>query len=259
VRNWLVGHRLLASAAALAVAAACAAIVVALGFRDTSNPVSVQEALERLDGRTGAPARVNGALVPETGVYPYATRGEERFEAFVSAAHVYPPTTTITVSRGGCGLLMRWSPLEERETEYDLCPSPGGFGLASFLDVHEFFGQGDRRRYLCRDGVAFKRRGDWAYTCRFEDRRDRFSGRVLGVEILRVDGRPVPTVHVRETDRLSGTEHGFGVSETWYRRGDGLIVRRIARSRDQSPVPGGGSGTYTERYELRLLSLRPAG
>jgi hypothetical protein len=231
-------------------------VAASLALRDTSHPLSVEEALKRLDRQSGAPARVNGVLVPATGVYRYATRGEERFEAFVSATHPYPATTTITVSRGGCGLLMRWSPLEERATEYDLCPGRGEFGLASFLDIHQFFGQGDRRRYGCREGVAFRLRGRWAYSCRFEDRLDRFSGRVIGLETLRVSGRPVRTVHVQERDRLTGEEEGAGTSETWYRLRDGLIVRRISRSRDRAPVPG-GSGIYSERYELMLLSLRP--
>lgn len=234
------------------------ALIRHLLLHDTSNPVSVREAIERAGEERGGNGRVNGQPVPAPGVYAYDTRGVERFEAFISAEHRYPRTTSVTVREGGCGVLMRWVPLEERQTEWEMCPRPEGWGLASFLDVHEFFGRRDERRYVCRDGVAFRLRARWSYGCEFEDTRDEFRGEFVGMETLRVRGRPVTTIHVRDRDLLSGDEQGTGSSETWYRAGDGLIVRRIAETRDRAPVPG-GSGTYTERYELMLRSLRPAG
>lgn len=244
--------------------AALAAVVLAVGFvaarrllfRDTAEPVSVQEAVGRLEAGEPAP-KVRGARVPAAGVYEYETSGEERFEAFISATHPYPERTTITVTRGGCGVLMAWIPLEGRETEWDMCPGARGWGLAGIREAHEFFGQGDERRYSCADGVAFRPAGRWRFTCRFEDRADVYEGRAVGVETLRVGGSPVETIHVRQTDALSGEEEGSGSEESWYRRSDGLIVRRVAETSDRSPVPGGGTGTYTERYELRLLSLAP--
>ncbi|HET8593449.1 MAG TPA: hypothetical protein VFL56_07250 [Solirubrobacterales bacterium] len=250
-------RRLLVGAGVLALGLLVAALIRDQLLRDTSSPVSVEEAVERAGDGAATEGRVNGVSVPASGVYAYDTRGAERFDTFVSAEHTYPPVTSISVREGGCGILMRWLVLEERETEWDLCPRPGGWGIAGFLEVHEFFGRRDDRRYVCDQGVAFQPRGRWGFRCEFEDTRDEFDAEFVGTETLRVGGRPVETIHVRDRDRLSGHEQGTGRSETWYRARDGLIVRRIAESRDRTPVPG-GSGTYSERYELRLRSLRPA-
>lgn len=246
--------------AVLAAMGLAAVALVAYGVRsilfdDESEPVSAGEAAGGLELAGGEARRVNGAPVPPSGAYEYATEGEERLEAFVSATHAYPELTTITVSRGGCGVLMRWIPLEQRQSEWDLCPGRERWGLASLFEIHEFFGQRDERTYECVDGVAFQPAGRWSYRCGFESRTDVFEGRVLGTETVMVGGRRVRTLHVLETDSLSGEEEGSGSVETWYRR-DGLLVRRVATTRDRTPVPG-GTGTYSERYELRLVSLRP--
>lgn len=250
-------RRLLAAAGVIAAGLLAAALIRNLLLRDTSTPVSVQEVVKRAAGDADADGRVGGVPVPAPGVYTYDTRGTERFDTFISAEHRYPPTTSISVREGGCGVLMRWVALEERETEWEMCPRPEGWGLGSFLDTHEFFGRRDERRYACRDGVAFLLRGRWSYRCEFEDTRDEFRGEFVGRETLRVGGRPLATIHVRDHDLLSGNEQGTGSSQTWYRVSDGLIVRRLAETRDRAPVPG-GSGTYTESYELMLRSLRPA-
>lgn len=250
-------RRLLVAAGVIVLVLLAGALIVSQLLRDTSTPVSIQEVVEHAGAESRGEGRVNGVPVPAEGVYTYDTRGGERFDAFVDAQHQYPPITLISVREDGCGLLMRWIALAERETEWDLCPRPEGLGLSSFVDVHEFFGHRDERRYVCRGGVAFRRGGRWGYRCDFDGTRDAFRGEVVGTETLRVGGRPVSTIHVHDRDLLSGHEQGTGSSETWYRTSDGLIVRRIAQSTDRAPVPG-GSGTYSERYELMLRSLRPA-
>jgi hypothetical protein len=250
--------RLAAIAAVIAAALiGAAALLRYLVLRDTSSPVSVEEALEQAGRTPREPGRVNGVRVPAPGVYVYDTRGGESFEAFISASHRYPATTAISVRRGGCGVLMRWTVLEERETEWDLCPRRDGWRLRDYYEAHEFFGQRDERRYECPGGVAFLLRGSWDYLCRFEETRDEFHGEVVGRETLRVGGSPVATIHVRDRDLLSGHEQGSGSSESWYRIEDGMLIRRIVETSDRSPVPGGGSGTYSESYELRLRSVRP--
>ena len=244
----------IAAIAVIAIAFAVARYVV---LRDTSTPLSVKEAVQRAGEAPGGQGRVNGVRVPDPGVYVYDTRGSERLEALLSTEHRYPAQTPITVSRGGCGIVMRWTPFEERQTEWELCPGRRGWGLASVYETHEFFGQRDERRYICTDGVAFEPRGSWRYGCGFDDTHDEYRGRFVARETLRVAGRPVQTIHVRDRDLLSGHEEGTGSSETWYRASDGLIVRRIVESSDRSPAPG-GTATYIERYELMLRSLRPA-
>jgi hypothetical protein len=241
----------------LALAAAAAGAWL-LFLRNPSDPVTVGEAVEELRGEPGdgGAARVDGVAVPPTGVYRYATSGGDRVDAVIDGSHEYPPVTTITVSRGGCGVLMRWAPLDERQSELDLCPRRGGWGLAGITEVHEFFGRRDERRYDCPGGVAFRDRGSWRYACRFDQTVDRFAGRSLGLETLRVGGRPVVTIHVRERNRVSGPEQGTGVTDTWYRASDGLIVRRTAGNANTSSAPG-REAAYAEDYSLMLVSPRP--
>lgn len=250
-----------AGAAAAVVVLGLLALARGLWLRDTATPVSLSEQVRRLGrGAVGGPtAAAGGPRIPPSGVYVYATRGGERFESLLDASHEYPARTTITVSRGGCGVLMRWVALEERETTLDLCPGRGGWGLRRISEAHEFFGQRDERTYECAGGVAFRLRGRWAYRCvtDSEETVDEFRGRVLGLETLTVAGRRLRTVHVRERDLLAGRTDGAGTSETWYRVSDGLIVKRTVSNRDRTPVPG-GTGTYSERYQLRLSSLEPA-
>lgn len=241
---------------AIAVVVVAFLIVRYLWFRDTSTPVSVEEAV-REAGPTGPNGPVNGVPAPPSGVYLYDTAGGERVEALLSTEHRYPATTTITLRRGGCGLIARWAPLEERQSEWDLCPGRRGWELRSIYETHQFFGQHDERRYLCPGGVLFRPRGTWRYVCRFEQTTDDYRGRFVGRETLRVAGRPVETIHVRDSDLLSGRETGTGTSQSWYRVSDGLLVRRMVVSSNRSPAPG-GTATYSERYELRLRSLAAA-
>lgn len=245
------------------VTAICAAAVAVGAWlwlgRDHVSPVTTQEAVERLRREQPGPAAspfVDGARAPRSGVYEYRTDGGERFQSYLSASHAYPARTTISVSRGGCGVLVRWTPLEQRQTERELCPAAGGWRLRSILDIHEFFGRRDERRYVCERGVVFRLGGDWSYGCRYESSTNAFAGRFVGIETLDVGGHPVVTVHVHERNVVRGPEQGEGESESWYRRFDGLLVSRTAAYRARAPVPG-GSGTYSERYELRLLALRP--
>jgi hypothetical protein len=260
------------SGRALRVAVAGVVVLVVAGVagwyflvRDTAKPVTVDRAVKSFRHRSGGAlaGTVNGAAVPAAGVYAYRTTGSESFDlGVVNSRHAYPSRTVITVRRGGCGVQMRWEPLDVRSTTWETCPARGFWTVASFDEVHEFFGQRNDRDYRCAGGpVAWsseRPRLSLASTCRSPQTTSVARGRSLGVETVDVGGRSVKAVHVRLRVRLSGESDGVGTSDTWYALRSGLVVRR-AVTNDNRTDTSAGTADYRERYELRLESLDPKG
>jgi len=183
---------------------------------------------------TTAPAPIErGALT-----YAYTTVGFESVDILGGARHTYPSRTRIAVHRTSCGRLLVWRPLRDRSTAYELC---GGW-LRSIREVHEFFGQRDRRTYRCAAGASL--RSGWR--CTFKDTTEVARGGVVGHE--RVDG--IETVHVRLTTRITGGTEGTGTRDFWLRP-DGFPVR-LAATNDNSTPSIIGRVHYRERYELEL-------
>jgi hypothetical protein len=57
-------------------------------------------------------------VVPEPGVYVYASRGFDSVDALTGARHDYPAQTTVTVTTEGCGVRVRWNTVRERWDEW---------------------------------------------------------------------------------------------------------------------------------------------
>jgi hypothetical protein len=102
-------------------------------------------------GRRRSPAevarlRTSGA---KGAVYVHATRGSESINAFVSAWHVYPVRTAVTIVPTSCGHRLTWAALEGRRTTWVISRTPRGLELRTETEVHQFFGQSDRTTYEC--------------------------------------------------------------------------------------------------------------
>jgi hypothetical protein len=263
-RPWLRRRRVRIALAGVALLSVALAANYWFLFRDTSEPVSVADALDRFQASSGqAGGTVNGVPAPAEGVYAYSTTGGETFDlGFVDTEHVYPATTVMTVTREGCGLRMVWEPLAERSSSWETCPASGGWTVAGFEEQHEFFGQRSERAYRCEGRpVAWSRaapRRSLASTCASPQTTSTARGRSLGLETLQVDGRPVETVHVRLRIEVSGESDGAGTSDTWYAVENGLVVRRRVTN-DNETDTSAGSARYGEAYEVRLESLEPRG
>jgi hypothetical protein len=211
--------------------------------------------------RAVAPAPAAGRPEPPTGVYRYATEGFEEVDALGGARHDYPATTTITISRAGCGSEERWQPLQERVGSTFTCAGPEGGELRATRQRREFFGQSQEKAYTCEPGVLVRpmapRPGaTWTGECRSEDSRIALSGRVIGFEDLVVEGRRVPVVHIRLAGALTGSTRGRSDREVWLARSDGLLVQAVGSTDTDADTPG-GEVRYRETYRLRLLSLTP--
>jgi hypothetical protein len=232
-------------------------------LRDSAEPVSVGRAVKQFRDRSGGAlaGTVNGAPVPAAGVYAYRTTGSESFDlGFISARHPYPKRTVLTVRRGGCGVQMRWEPLDVRSTTWETCPARGRWTIASFDESHEFFGQRSDRAYRCSGSpVAWssdRPKGSLASTCRSPQTTSVARGRSLGVETLSVGDRRVKAVHVRLRVRVRGESDGGGTADTWYALSNGLVVKRVVTNRNKTSTSA-GDADYVERYSLELESLEP--
>ena len=213
-----------------------------------------QRSVGRLSARSGE---------PEPGVYRYSISGEESVDAaggILSTSHHYRGTSTISMIPTRCGLIERWQVLATRWTEVASCREQGGYRLLSVDEMHEFFGVRRDVLYRCREpvrpGPTKLRPGmEWMGHCATDDssRKSRF--RVLGFQRVRVGGRSFEAVHTLTQLRLLGTYSGSASQEDWRRRSDGLLLRRVSRTRGS--FGGTVSADYSESYEIRILTLKP--
>lgn len=248
MRRWLLVGFL---AVAIVAGGFWAALATGLIFHDTTRPATVEDALRLFRARTTAPQA-------DEGVYVYDTRGTEALDALGGAEHVYPATTTITLTRAGCGSRLRWASLEARSTTWRLCSGASGLELRIADEVHRFFGRTDRTTYLCRASVLLPARvvvGEArAFSCRSGSGRERGTARIVGRETISVGGSRIDTVRVSTVARVSGDDSGTEEVDWWLASELAVPVRMVLRSRTSRKVFV-GRVHYSEDVELRLASL----
>jgi hypothetical protein len=244
--------------ASLAAVVVAGVLVWLFVFRDSADPVPVGQAVTAFrEGETGSAVDSGG---PEPGVYVYSTEGFEEIDALLGARHDYPPETTITVTPGGCGTLLRWDALEGRSTTWELCPAEAGLRLAGYSEEHRFFGQTEHTEYHCEPPAPWTGGYDGATraprTCSTPETQESSSVSVLGRgEPLDVEGETVPTLHVLVDLALAGRTRGTGLLEAWL-RDDGLPARLVLRNDNRSDSAI-GDVEYAERATLALTSSEP--
>lgn len=235
------------------------AVVWLAVFRDTAEPVSVEQAVAdfRSEAATGPPEAWGDVL---GGVYVYATEGFEEVDALFGSRHDYPPETSITVASGGCGVLLRWEPLEDRSTTWELCPGKESWAIAGYREVHTFFRSTRRTSYRCEPGsLWWPPRTDpgftWKRRCSTGEITEAATGEVLGSEPVGRAER-IAATHLSLTTRLDGTTRGTGTFDVWLAEATGFPMR-IAFTNDNRTSSPIGDVRYSERVELTLTSLEP--
>ena len=231
----------------LAALAACALLALPLG--------ACQE------GDDGEPDPARPAGTQPEGVYRYVTEGFERIGGPLPGRLSYPRSTSITVERFGCTLSERWDARPERYAEWRYCVTGETWRLRSVTDYHEFFGNAQRRAYRCTGRPVPRPAGieqgfRWTDRCRARRTTAVARGEVLGIRRLRLEGESIPAVHLRVRTRLGGDVRGAYTMDSWLRRTDGLLLRRIftGDSRVETIV---GQVPAHEQYELTLRTLAP--
>lgn len=248
-------RRILIGLGAVAAIAIAAAVVWGLVLRERAEPASVDEAVARFREE----GRRSGTPIP-AGVYLYATTGTESISALGGRRHRYPRRSSLTVTAGGCGMQLRWDVLRTRRTTWEVCPEDDGQRLAESVEAHNFVGRDDVTRWRC-DATAWLPSDLTAgsatpHRCDGGDTVQRGLVTVIGVETLTVAGVPVETVRLRVDAAETGAARGPLLEERWLEPATGLPVRIRYRVRTENASPI-GDVTFEERYELRLLSLRP--
>jgi hypothetical protein len=238
-------------------------IIWRVALRDTTTPVSASQAVAEA---TVAPEPVDAFVVGtepgDPGLYVYATTGSEEVDALGGARHEYPAETFLTIQPGGCGRLQRWTALEERWDEIELCSGDEGLFQARYDAFHKWFGQSDLQEFSCDTAAALvvpAAEGPSAsFECRNEDRTEEYEVEVLGSEKVVVDSSEVEALHIRVSSVLSRGSRGTSQTNTWYLPGTSLVLRRVA-TRSSVNDSAIGDVSYREDYEITLLSLTPTG
>jgi hypothetical protein len=242
-------RRLARLLAVLVVAAGAAALVWAFVLRDTTEPISVDEALAEF---------ARGGGVGE-GVYVYATTGFEETDALTGQRHDYPAESAVTVAVGGCGAVAAWQPLRGRTLAWELCIAGDGQVRRRLLEVHTFFGNRDRQDYVCEPPTRWWSSSlapgtSWESRCASADRTETGTVTVTGLDTVDVGDEQVGAIVVREAFRLEGVTEGTGSREWWLDRTTGLVLRLRVENSSVTQTAIGGVG-YQERFELVLTSL----
>lgn len=228
--------------------------------RDKPAKATVAEAVRSFRAKDKA-KREQAAGEPALGVYRYATRGGESIDnAFLDTTHDYYGVSTIALSEGRCGQRERWQVLDVRWSETEACLRQQGQVTATVVEFHEFFEMGQKDVFRCRGpagtGPAALKPGDrFDSSCESDDSSIRSRSRVVGVETIPVGYEEFPAVHIASHSVFGGENSGEATRDEWRRRGDGLLLKRSAKSEADTSIAGGTH--YSERYTIRLLSTKP--
>jgi hypothetical protein len=248
------------------IAAGVVGVVVLAGlgawlalFRDTAEPVSVEEAITSF--RTETESSAATSPIPP-GVYVYGTDGYETTDALTGVTHRYPKNSTITVAAADCGVTLTWRVLKGRSTVWTFCHTDTGWELRSQDERHTFYGRTERTTYTCDRTPILPAHHvigrTWVVGCAADGATETGTAQV----VARRPWWPVPggeprfSVVVRKVTTFSGDIRGharyaFALDDVL-----GLPVRidMTSRTTNDSPV---GDVRYREDVVLRLLSLQP--
>jgi hypothetical protein len=245
-----------------ALVALVALSVFVLLNRNRSTPVTVADAVSRYRSATTlAGQAADVATDPHSGVYRYATKGQESINALGGSKHAYPTETTVTLTAAECGWSARWDAVVERWRDDHLCRRADGIYESRFVEYHEFFNHKNVRTLEC-DGEPLVMPAEatpvrtWQFTCTDGSVHIAIVGTTVGVENLNVGGTSTPVIHVHFESTTTGDASGHGAEDVWFEPTRGLYVRRIcdASSDSMSVI---GTTNYIEHFELDLMSLEP--
>jgi len=248
----------LIAVAAVGVIVLAGAVAWLVAFRDTTEPVTVDEAVTSF--RTETEPTPAASPIPE-GVYVYFTRGFEKTDALTGITHRYPKRSTITVAAADCGVRLTWRVLQGRSTEWIYCTGPDGWELRSQDERHTFFGTTEGTTYVCKDTPIRPAKAPvgtrWRVSCSTEGATEIGSGAVVKRRRWSLRGGPARTeVLIRKTTRFIGDIRGMARHDLWFDAESGVPVTivMVSRTTNDSPV---GDVHYEEDVTLVLTSLTP--
>jgi len=288
-RRWLI---VLAVVAVLAGSATWWAIS---RLRTDTTPVSFDEAVEEFDERqpstapapTSEPAAATSSSpsepvtstatssgsapttsvvepgvesLPEPGVYRFATAGREQLSILNEPSRTYPDETPIVIEPQGCGVVVRWTPLQERRETWEMCLEDGGVRLAGYTSVHEFFDQREERVLKCEPGLWLipppSTPPESIGRCAGSGLTEERTTTVLGRTTVEVGGDEVPAVRIEVAVETSGSTEGRTTRRLTLAAADAFPLVWVDEVANTTATAV-GDADYEERLRLEAASLRP--
>ncbi len=261
VLTWVANHRfwVLGMGFALLVIAVATGVWVFF-LRSPGTQLDLRQAL-RLYRHEERVADPSNPQLPPPGVYRYRTTGNEKL-SLAGIFRTFPNTTNAIVTDASCATV-KWEPFLQHVEGQVECPAgPGGLRLVSFPSSEQIAGITTNMEIDCPGGTylvppnaAVGKR--WTTTCHAPGQVVEMKGSVVGFSSVIVEGMAVPSVHVRLTMSISGSESGTSPSDYWVSLTNGMILReRESVDVLQSAGPL-GSVHYTEQMAIALQSLTP--
>jgi hypothetical protein len=207
-------------------------------------------------GSAGAPPSAAGSSSAATpsGTYTYATSGQSNITFFGSSQ--YPSTTTIVVSRQGCGVSARWNADPGSNTTVYECPVAGGVHVVSESSTIQTHGYSNTMSFTCGANSFVPTSGSpgqtWEWDCTSSNGETAHQVVKLdGPQPVDVAGRPVAAEHVTVHSTLSGPDQGTATTDYW------LTTNAVPVKEVGSANASQGGFSYTSNYTLQLDSLTP--
>ena len=261
--SWLGQHRVagvVVLGAVLLVAGVATAWLVV--FRSGSSPVSLRDAvrLYRLErAAASASTRPDPPGPLPAGVFSYRTSGQESLDLPGTERSFPDQTEMVTVGDAGVCSSVDWVALAEHTEKTTVCPGPGHSLTVTGFTTHEEIGGAStttvitcpRTTYLIPPGAPVGAR--WSASC---DQTGptmtvALRGLVLPPHSFEIDGRKIPTTHVRFS--LYFGSSGSSTTDLW------LSVSRDVLVREYEVASVSAMGVaYSESMSTMLLSTTPA-
>lgn len=195
---------------------------------------------------------------PPLGNYSYATTGGES-TSFPGTGRTFPKTTTVSLTKSGCGIEETWKPLATHVESEQLCIINNQVHLISTQTTLSFFGQTITQKLTCAKNAYIYaptvRPGDtWSFTCTGEGATVTQTLKAVRYQTFNVGGTNVKTVKITVGSAVKGGDSGTSKQTLWI-----AATNRPQMIRNMSSIEAKqGSFSYKENATLQLKSLTPA-
>jgi hypothetical protein len=195
---------------------------------------------------------------PALGNYSYATTGGES-TSFPGTARKFPKTTTVSLTKSGCGIQETWKPLSSHVETEQLCIINNQVHLISTQTTLSFFGQTVTQKFTCASNAYVYaptlRPGDtWSFVCTSKDSKVTQHLKALRYQTFDVGGTNVRTLKISVASTVSGGDSGDSKQTIWIAATNRpQMIRNVASINAKQ-----GSFSYTENQQLQLKSLTPS-
>jgi hypothetical protein len=192
---------------------------------------------------------------PALGNYSYATTGGES-TSFPGTARQFPKTTTVSLTKSGCGIQETWKPLATHVETEQLCLVNNQVHLVSYQTTLSFFGQTVTQKFTCAKNAyiyspTLKPGDSWSFTCTSQGSKVVQHLKAVGFD---VGGTKVRTLHISVPSNVGGSANGTSQQDLWI-----AATNRPHMIRNTAHIDARqGSFSYTENLTLQLKSLKPS-